>query len=74
MKMPHAIVIAAALIAAAIIASSAWTQPYSTPLTTGIVVTTCGTPGPAVGTQWTYTAGTQAPLTLDTTGVLCNKI
>jgi hypothetical protein len=72
MKMSHAIVIAAALLAVAIIASSAWTQPYSTPLMTGIVVSTCTqATSPAAGTQWTYAAGTQAPITLLATGQIC---
>jgi 1,4-dihydroxy-2-naphthoate octaprenyltransferase len=69
MKMPHAVVIAAALISVAILAREAWTQQNSTPFTVGVVVTTCGTP------PWTYTVGSTQPITIEsTTGLLCNKI
>lgn len=69
--MRHSIVIAAALIAGAILAHTAWTQSTTTSFATAIVVTACGTP--VTSAMWPYTNGTQAPLTMDTTGSLCEK-
>ena len=75
MRLPHAIVIAAALIASAIIVHDAFSQATTTPYMTGVVVTACGTP-PSFpsGTGFAYTAGSQAPFTMDTTGKICNNI
>ena len=72
MHLSRAIIIAGALIASAILIREGWSQATTSPFSTGIVVTACGTA--PVGTRWTYAAGSQAPLTLDITGVLCNKI
>lgn len=69
MRMPHALVIAAALVAAAILARSAWSTLPTSSMSTAIVVTTCGTP--VTSAMWPYTNGTQAPLTVNTGGALC---
>jgi hypothetical protein len=72
MKMPHAIVIAAALIAAALLAQVGRTQSTTTPFSTAWVVGTCGTAptlNPATGMA--YLSSNQAPLTINTSGQLC---
>ncbi len=48
------------------LAAQAWSVTQTTPLTLGVVVTTCGTP------PWTYVAGTQQPITIGaSTGAIC---
>ena len=74
MRMPHAFVVSAALIAAAILAREAWSQATTIPLTIAYVVTTCGTPPtPPASTGWAYTNGNVAPITMDVTGALCTS-
>ena len=65
MTYPIAIVIAAALIATSIFTGSVRSQTSTIPAARAVVVTTCGTPG------WTYTAGREQPLTMNTSGQLC---
>lgn len=71
--MPHAIVIAAALIAGALLVRSAWTQnSYTAPFTTGIVVSSCSAVTPPYSSGlFTYAAKTQAPITLNPGGEVC---
>ena len=70
------IIIAGALIAAAILARSAWTQGAggtTYPPVLAYVVATCGT-APTVntaGTGWQYAANSLAPLTMNVSGSLC---
>lgn len=69
MRMPHALVIAAALVAAAILARSAWSTLPTSSMAMGIVVAACGTP--VTSAMFPYTNATQNPLTLDPGGELC---
>lgn len=64
--------IAAAVVTAGIVASISVqsAQTITTPFSTAIVVTSCGT-APYSSGQWPYTALTQAPLTEDVNGNLC---
>lgn len=60
-------------IAIGMAAGSAWlarAQSTTTPFTTGIVVSACGT-APFSAGQWTYATGTQAPITMTAGGALC---
>lgn len=70
--MPRAIVIAAAMLAGAIMASTAWTQSTTTPFSTAWTVASCGTPPTVTAASgWSYVANHQAPLTMTTGGALC---
>jgi hypothetical protein len=72
MRAPHAFVIGAALIAAAILARTAWSQATTIPLTLAYVVTTCGTaPTVPASTGWAYSNGNVAPLTMNPVGEIC---
>jgi hypothetical protein len=72
MSVARSIVIAAALIAFAILADGLRAQSTTTAFSTAYVVATCGTPPTlSVGTGMSYTANSQAPLTMNTGGSLC---
>jgi hypothetical protein len=67
-----ALMVLAAILA--IMIREAWSQSTTTTFTTGIVVATCGTPPTmSLGSGFSYTALHQAPLTLNTGGVLCGS-
>ena len=73
MSAGRGIVLAGAMIAAAILARSGWTQSTTTTFATAYVVATCGTPPTmnTAGNGFSYTADHQAPLTMNTGGALC---
>lgn len=58
----------AGMITAVSLLTAAWAQTTTIAPSRAVVVSTCGTP------PWTFAAGTEQPLTMDTTGVLCNKV
>lgn len=72
MNVGRGIAIAGAFIAAAMLARGLWAQATTTPFATAYVVATCGTAPsvPSVGV-WSYSAGGQAPVTMNTNGELC---
>lgn len=71
-RLPHAIVIAAAMIAAAILMREAVSQSQTTTFATGIVVSSCSAVTPPYSSGlWTYQAKTQAPITMNPGGEIC---
>ena len=70
--MPHAILIAAAMIVGGILARQGWSQATTAAPVVAYVVATCGTaPTVSAASGWKYTAGFWAPLTMDAGGSLC---